>query len=87
MSDQVFMSCSNFPCIFKLVTDITIGDYIRNRRMSLSGRDVLLTECEVIEIALRYQYDTSESFSKAFTRFHGIPPSAVKKSSVSTRLP
>ena len=78
VSNHVFMSCSNFQRIFRLVTDITIGDYIRNRRLSLAGRDLLLTDSKIIDIAVRYQYDTSESFSKAFHRFHGIPPSATK---------
>lgn len=81
VANQVFMSGTNFQRIFHLVTDITIGEYIRNRRLSLSGRDLFLTDSKVIDIAMRYQYDTSESFSKAFTRFHGIPPSVVKKHS------
>jgi AraC-like DNA-binding protein len=79
VSNQVFVSGSHFQRIFNVVTGITIGDYIRNRRLSLAGLDLLLTKSKVIDIAMRYQYDTSESFSKAFTRFHGIPPSAVKK--------
>jgi len=79
VSNQVFMSNAHFQRIFNFVTGITIGDYIRNRRLSLAGRDLLLTNNRVIDIAMRYQYDTSESFSKAFTRFHGIPPSLAKK--------
>jgi AraC-like DNA-binding protein len=81
VSNQVFISCSHFQRIFNLATGITIGEYIRNRRLSLSGRDLLLTNNKVVDIAMRYQYDTSESFSKAFTRFHGISPSDVKKHS------
>ena len=81
VSNQVFLSTSNFQRIFQLVTGITIGDYIRNRRLSLAGRDLFLADSKVIDMAMRYQYDTPESFSKAFTRFHGIPPSAVKKQS------
>jgi AraC-like DNA-binding protein len=81
VSNHVFMSGSNFQRIFSSVTGITISDYIRNRRLSLSGKDLFLTESKVIDIAMRYQYDTSESFSKAFARFHGIPPSVVQKQS------
>jgi len=79
VSSHVFMSASHFQRIFYVVTGITVGDYIRNRRLSLAGLDLLLTKSKVIDIAMRYQYDTSESFSKAFTRFHGISPSVVKK--------
>ena len=81
VSNHIFMSCSNFQRIFKSVTGITIGEYIRNRRLSLSGQDLLLAENKVIDIAMRYQYDTSESFSKAFTRFHGISPSVAQEQS------
>ncbi|MCL2518810.1 MAG: AraC family transcriptional regulator [Oscillospiraceae bacterium] len=81
VSNHIFMSSSNFQRIFNSVTGITIGDYIRNRRLSLAGQDLFLTDSKVIDIAMRYQYDTSESFSKAFTRFHGIPPSVAQKQS------
>ena len=81
VSKQAFASNSHFQRIFNLVTGITIGEYIRNRRLSLAGQDLLLTSSKVIDIAMRYQYDTSESFSKAFVRFHGISPSDVKNHS------
>ena len=76
---HVHSSYSNFVRIFYLVTGVTLTEYIRNRRLSLAGRDLLTTDAKVIDIALKYQYDTPESFSKAFSRFHGIAPSEVKK--------
>ncbi len=78
VSKQVFVSNAHFQRIFNLVTGITIGEYIRNRRLSLAARDLLDTSSKVIDIAMKYQYDTPESFSKAFSRFHGTPPSEVK---------
>lgn len=79
VSKHVFSSNSNFQRMFYLVTGITIGEYIRNRRLSLAGRDLRLTNSKVVDIAMKYQYDTSESFSKAFSRFHGISPADVKR--------
>jgi AraC-like DNA-binding protein len=58
---------------------MTIGDYIRNRRLSLAGQELLHGKTKIIDVAMRYQYDTQESFSKAFIRFHGISPSNVRK--------
>lgn len=69
----VHSSYSNFVRIFYLVTGVTLTEYIRNCRLSLAGRDLLTTDAKVIDIALKYQYDTPESFSKAFSRFHGMP--------------
>lgn len=79
VSARVYSSYSNFSRIFYLVTGITIGEYIRNRRMSLAGRELSLNGTKIIDIALKYHYDTPESFSKAFSRFHGIAPSDAKK--------
>ena len=79
VSNKMYASSSNFQRIFNLVTGMTIGDYIRNRRLSLAGQELLHSKCKIIDVAMRYQYDTQESFSKAFTRFHGISPSSVRK--------
>jgi AraC-like DNA-binding protein len=57
---------------------MTIGEYIRNRRLSLAAQDLLRQDGRIIDVAMRYQYDTQESFSKAFTRFHGVSPSKVQ---------
>jgi len=79
VSKVVYASHSNFQRIFNLVTGMTIGDYIRNRRLSLAGEDLLHPKNRIIDVAMKYQYDTQEGFSKAFTRFHGITPSSVRK--------
>lgn len=79
VSAHVYSSYSNFSRIFYLVTGVTLSEYIRNRRLSQAGYDLLTTDAKVIDVALKYQYDTAESFSKAFSRFHGIAPSEAKK--------
>jgi len=79
VADKVYASNSNFQRVFHLATGITIGDYIRNRRLSLAGQELLHPKNRIIDVAMKYQYDTQESFSKAFTRFHGISPSDARK--------
>jgi AraC-like DNA-binding protein len=79
VSNNVYASSFNFQRVFNLVTGMTIGDYIRNRRLSLAGQELLHTKNKIIDVAMRYQYDTQESFSKAFTRFHGFTPSSIRK--------
>ncbi|MDD4772702.1 MAG: AraC family transcriptional regulator [Eubacteriales bacterium] len=86
ISGQAYSSSSHFQLVFHLVTGITTGEYIRNRRLSLASQDLLKPDSKIIDVAMRYQYDTQESFSKAFTRFHGIPPSKAKRSNIK-RLP
>ena len=64
---------------FKVMTGFSIGEYIRNRRLYLSALDILSGSEKVIDIALKYGYDTPESYTKAFTRFHGVSPVQLRK--------
>ena len=79
ISNKVYASSSNLQRVFNLVTGMTIGEYIRNRRLSLAGQELLHAKSEIIDVAMKYQYDTQEGFSKAFIRFHGFAPSSVRK--------
>jgi len=79
VANHAFSSYAHYQRVFSLVTGVTIGDYIRNRRLSLAGQDLLLTENRIIDIAMKYRYDSQESFSKAFVRFHGITPRSARK--------
>lgn len=82
LASQAYTSSSHFQLIFHLVMGMTVGEYIRNRRMTLAAQDLLKPNSRIIDVAMRYQYDTQESFSKAFTRFHGMPPSKVQRGKV-----
>ena len=79
VANQAYSSSSHFQMIFHMVVGITVGEYIRNRRLTLAAHDLLQEDAKIVDVAGRYQYDTQESFSKAFTRFHGVSPSKVKK--------
>lgn len=72
----------NFQRVFALLCGYTLGDYVRMRRLTLAGEELLSTDAKVIDVALKYGYDSPESFSRAFTRFHGVSPSAVRKGAV-----
>lgn len=64
---------------FQIVTGYSMGEYMRCRRLYLAALDLLAGEGKVIDIAYKYCYQTPESFAKAFSRFHGFPPSQVKR--------
>lgn len=72
-------SSFNFQRVFALLCGYTLGDYVRMRRLTLAGEELLSPDAKVIDVALKYGYDSPESFSRAFTRFHGVSPSAVRK--------
>lgn len=79
VAEHIYLSSFHFQRIFSLVTGISVGEYIRNRRLSLAGQELLTGNDKVINIAFKYSYDTPESFSKAFRRFHGVTPNEAKK--------
>ncbi|MCL2407196.1 MAG: AraC family transcriptional regulator [Defluviitaleaceae bacterium] len=80
VAKHVHSSTDYFQKIFNIVTGLSISEYIRNRRLTLAGEEVKNTQIKVIDISLKFMYDTPDSFTKAFTRFHGITPMAARAS-------
>ncbi len=60
---------------FQIMTGYSIGEYIRNRKLYLASLDILKGGKRIIDVALDYGYETHESFTKAYVRFHGFSPS------------
>ncbi|UQW97834.1 AraC family transcriptional regulator [Rummeliibacillus sp. G93] len=67
-------SVFHFQRTFNILTDSTVGEYIRRRRLTLAAQELSNTKNKVIDIAFKYGYETPESFTKAFRRQHGITP-------------
>ena len=78
IAKQAYSSSYHFQRVFGIMCGITLGEYIRRRRLTLAGSELLTTNAKITDLALKYGYDTPESFSRAFFRFHGIKPSQVK---------
>ncbi|MDF2686437.1 MAG: transcriptional regulator, AraC family [Clostridia bacterium] len=81
VSEYLCVSKDYFQKVFYIITGFSITEYIRNRRLSLAGKELSFTDSRIIDIALKYGYETPESFTKAFTRFHGSTPSEIKNKS------
>lgn len=80
VADYLNLSNYHFHRTFSMITGITPNEYIRNRRLSMAGQEMIFSDLKVIDLAYKYMYESPESFSKAFTRFHGVSPSIAKKS-------
>jgi AraC family transcriptional regulator len=78
VADRVYMSPFFLQKGFSVMTGMGVGEYIRGRRLYLAACELRDTDDRVIDIALRYGYETPESFTKAFSRFHGATPSQVR---------
>lgn len=79
IAKQAYVSTFYFQKGFSMLCGFSVAEYIRMRRLSLAGSDLISTDEKIIDIALKYGYDSPDSFTKAFTRFHGVTPTAVRK--------
>lgn len=78
ISKSAYISPYYFQKGFNMLCGYSVSEYIRNRRLSLAGEELLNTNNKIIDIALKYGYDSPDSFTKAFTRFHGTTPNSVR---------
>lgn len=71
-------SAYHFPRMFMSLTDMTLADYIRRRRLSCAARELQSSDARVIDVAVRYGYESADAFSRAFYRQHSMMPSQVR---------
>lgn len=74
IAQRVFMSPFYLQKGFKIMTGYSIGEYIRYRKLYLAAIDTISGNEKIIDLAYKYGYDTPESFTRAFGRFHGVSP-------------
>lgn len=78
VAKNAYSSYYHFMRMFFVLSGLNLGEYIRNRRLTLAASDLVSSNAKIIDIAHKYQYNTPESFSKAFKRFHGVTPRKAK---------
>lgn len=75
-------SSFNFQRMFSYMAEVSLADYIRRRRLTLAAMELLATDAKVIDVAIKYGYESPVSFARAFYAMHGMNPSEVKKPGV-----
>lgn len=80
IAGEVNTSAFYFQRGFSMLCGYTVGEYVRMRRLSIAGEELLSSDAKVIDIAMKYGYDSPDSFTRAFTRFHGSTPTDVRRS-------
>ena len=79
IAEKASISSFYYQRIFGALCGMTVGEYIRARRMTLAAQELISSDEKVIDIAVKYGYESPDSFAKAFQRFHGIMPSKVRE--------
>ncbi len=76
---RAFCSGFNFQRMFSFIADVSLADYIRKRRLSMAAMELLSTDERVVDVAMKYGYESPVSFARAFAAVHDVNPSEVKK--------
>lgn len=71
-------SSYHFQRMFAYMADVPLSEYIRRRKMSKAAADLQDGSNKVIDVSLKYGYDSPTAFNRAFQRIHGIAPSEVR---------
>ncbi|MCL1795853.1 MAG: helix-turn-helix domain-containing protein [Clostridia bacterium] len=71
-----------FQRIFIFVSGISISDYVRKRKLTLAARELINSDISVIDVAVKYGFNSHSSFTRAFKEHHGITPSEVTQGTV-----
>lgn len=89
LNEVARIACSSpfhFQRMFHVLTDVTVGEYVRRRRLTLAAQELVTTKEKIIEIAFKYGYDSPESFTRAFHRLHGLSPSAAREPGTNLKM-
>lgn len=85
IAEKAYVSAFHFQRIFSVLCGFTVGEYIRNRRLSMAAQELSKADARIVDVAIKYGYDSPDSFTRAFTKFHGISPSAAKTKGVNLK--
>lgn len=85
MARQVLMSEYHFRRLFSALAGIPLSEYIRRRRLTVAGAEVLAGERTLLEVAVRYGYASGEAFARAFRVMHGVGPGEARRTGASLK--
>lgn len=66
-----------FKRFFSYMTNMSVSEYVRKRRLSLAAYELLNNKVKIIELAIKYGYNSADSFTRAFAKQHGVLPTEV----------
>ncbi|MER0242086.1 AraC family transcriptional regulator [Streptomyces sp. HSW2009] len=79
------MSEYHFRRLFSALAGLSLSEYVRRRRLTVAGAEVLADERTLLEIAIRYGYGSGEAFARAFRAVHGVGPGPAPRAGAPLR--
>lgn len=80
------LSTDSFLRFFSYITGMTLNEYIRRRKLTVAARDIGDKKQYIVDIAIKYGYDSAAAFSRAFLKQHGMTPSEFRKKGGSLKI-
>ncbi|MBZ9686304.1 AraC family transcriptional regulator [Clostridium estertheticum] len=81
IANEAYCSLSYFHQLFHALVGYSLKEYVRKRRLAESAYELISTQNKILDIALKYGYETPESFTRAFSKMYGLIPSKYRKNS------
>ncbi|WP_027086827.1 AraC family transcriptional regulator [Cohnella panacarvi] len=78
-------SLYNFQRMFSYMMDIPLSEYVRRRRLTLAALDLQHSDIKIIDLSMKYGYESHDSFTRAFHKIHGVTPSRARDQGVMLR--
>jgi AraC family transcriptional regulator len=78
VSKYACCSAYHFQRVFSFITNISLSEYIRRRRLTIAAFELQSSDIKVIDVALKYGYESPEAFSRAFKKLHGVMPTSAR---------
>lgn len=78
-------STFHFQRMFSYIANVPLSEYIRRRRMSTAALELQNSDIKILDLSLKYGYESPTSFNRAFQNVHGVSPSAARAEGVSLK--
>jgi AraC family transcriptional regulator len=78
VAEKACCSTYHFHRVFLAINGLTPAEYIRRRRLTLAATELSYSDARVIDVAMKYGYDSPNAFTRAFRQLHGVIPQAAR---------
>jgi len=85
IAQLAYCSTYHFQRMFPFITGVTLSEYIRRRRLTLAAFELQTSSTKVIDIAMKYGYESPDAFTRAFKNLHGVMPVSARDTGVSLK--
>lgn len=82
IAQVAYSSEYHFSRMFSSISGVSLSEYIRRRRLTHAAFEIQKTDTRILDIALKYGYESVDSFTRAFKKTHGLTPSAAREKGV-----